>query len=323
MGNKLSTQTVAMRSAGPGMEKGRGLRKILRKNRILPALLCLLMAFQGCTTLGGSAWVKRHAANGLYPTLNDFYQKALRCDDPVVLKATLESYLLLVETLAEESPKNPDLLVLASTLYAYYSFGFVVHEDLERARKLYWKGIALGKQALMLNPSVKKALDQGEPFYKVVPLLRADRDVPAAFCTALNQGLLLICSLDVMEAFAEANAFRALDEWVIETRETYFHGAAHSLLGVYFGIMPVMAGGGPFKAQKEFEKAISIDNRLLLHYWAYARYYPTLIDDEAFFDELIQHIQEADPSVEPSITALNIISKNKAKLLEQDRDLYF
>lgn len=308
------------RPAGPATTvKGQGVWRFFG----LMVVFCLLTATQGCSALGGSAWVKRNAANGLFPTLNDFYQNALRCDDPVILKTTLESYLLLVETLAQESPKNPDLLVLASTLYAYYSFGFVVHEDLERARKLYWKGIALGKQALMLNPSVKKALDQGEPLYKAVPLLRPDRDVPAAFCTALNQGMLLICSLDVVEAFAVANAFRALDEWVIENQETYFHGAAHSLLGVYFGIMPVMAGGGPAKAQKEFKKALSIDNRCLLHYWAYARYYPTLIDDEALFDELIQYIQDADPSVEPSLTAINLISKKKAELLEQDRDFYF
>lgn len=291
--------------------------------RFLTVWVCLLLLGPGCTSLGGSAWVKRRAVNGLYPTLDDFYNVALRCDDPVVLKGTLESYLLLIETLSEANPNNRDLLVIASTLYAYYGFGFVVDEDVERARKLYWKGIALGKKALASNRSLRRALDQGDPLYKAVSHLRPDRDVPAAFCTALNQGLLLISSLDVVEAFAEANAFRALTEWIIEHEETFFHGASHALLGVYFGLMPVMAGGGPEKARKEFEKAIRIDNRLLLHYWAYARYYPTLVDDEDLFDELIGHILDADPSAEPSLTAINMISKNKARLLDRDRDLYF
>jgi len=297
--------------------------KISGGKGFVAVVACLLLLGQGCASLGGSSWVKRRAVNGLYPTLDDFYNVALRCDDPVLLKTTLESYLLLIETLIEMNPENRELLVLASTFYAYYSFGFVVDEDLERARKLYWKGIALGKKALSFNRSLRKALDQGEPLYKAVKHLRPDRDVPAAFCTSLNQGLLLICSLDVMEAFAEANAFKAMTEWIIEHEETYFHGASHTLLGVYFGLMPVVAGGGPEKARKAFEKAIQIDSRLLLHYWAYARYYPTLMDDEDHFDELIRHIQDADPSVVPSLTALNTISKIKARRLDQDRDYYF
>jgi len=286
-------------------------------------LLCVTLLPLGCASLGNSAWVKKQAANGLYPTFKDFHDVALRCDDLQILKTTMESYVLLVDTLIEESPKNQHIIVLASSLYAYYSFGFVVHEDLERARKLYWKGINIGKRALKLNPALKKALEQGEPLYKNVDLLRPKKDLEAAFCTALNQGMLLICSLDQPDAFGEANDFKALTEWIIDLDEGYFYGAAHSLMGAYYGIMPAMMGGGPEKAQKAFLKAIEINPNLLLHYYLYARYVPTLIDDEALFDELIGKIMDKPSDADPRVAGLNEVAKVKARLLEEDRDLYF
>jgi len=298
-------------------------RNIVLCRILLIVFVCLLPVVQGCTTLGGSGTVKRQAANGLTPILSDFHDVAMRCDDLGILKTTLEAYILLVETLIQESPKNTDLMVFASRLYAYYSFGFVVHEDLERGRKLYWKGIAWGKQALKLNRSVKEALDQGEPLYKCIPHLRPGKDVPAAFVTGLNQGMLLICSLDQPEAFGEANAFRALTEWVVEQEDNYFFGGARSLLGVYFGLMPPMAGGGADKARKEFDRSIEINPDFLLHYYLFARYVPTLIDDEPLFDKLVKHVQEADSAVDPRYAALNEIAKFKMKLLEEDRYKYF
>jgi len=286
-------------------------------------VLVLALALPGCTALGNDAWVKRQAANGIYPTLHDFHDVALRCDDLGLVRASLESYLLLVETLVEESPRNQDLLVLASMLYAYYGFGFVVDEDLERGRRMYWKGIALGKRALELNRALRKNLEKGEPLYRSVDLLRPRKDIPAAFCTALNQGMLLICSLDQPEAFGEANAFKALNDWVIAQDEDYFCGGAVTLLGVYYGIMPAMMGGGPDKAETEFRRAMEICPNFLLHDYLYARYVPTLIDDEELFDRLIGRVLETPAGADPRYTALNEVAKRKARILEEDRDLYF
>jgi hypothetical protein len=170
---------------------------------------------------------------------------------------------------------------------------------------------------------MRKALEKRDPLYKNVGRLRPKKDLPAAFCTALNQGLLLICSLDEPDAFGEANAFKALSDWILEHDEGYFYGATRSLVGVYYGIMPAMMGGGPEKARKEFLRAIEINPDFLLHYYLYARYVPTLIEDEALFDALIGHIEEADAAADPRFTALNMVAKLKAGLLDEDRDLYF
>ncbi len=287
------------------------------------ALCCLALLLQGCASVAKSGWVKKQVGKGVYPTLETFHDVAMGCQDMEIVKTTMEAYVLLAETLAVSSPENQDLAVFASRIYAYLSFGFVVHEDLERARKLYWKGIELGKKALRLNPDLKEALDRGEPLYRNVHLLRPEKDVPAAFATALNQGMLLICSLDVPEAVGEANAFKALCDWVIEHDPTYFCGGTYSLIGVFYGLKPGIMGGGPEKARKEFDEAIRINPDFLLHHYLFARYVPTLIHDEPLFDKTLQFVREADSMAVPEFAALNEVAKLKARLLDENRDLYF
>ncbi len=323
--NTVLFQEKSLFIAGRQKQTGKGPKLQNIRRHALRWLLpgCLLLIVQGCTALGSSGWVKRQAANGVYPTLSDFHDIALRYDDLTILKTTMEAYLLLTETLVASSPDNTDLTAFLSKMYGYYSFGMVVHEDLERARKLYWKGIQHGKNALMTNPSLKRAVEQGTPLYKALEHLRPEKDLNAAFALALNQGMLLICSLDVPEAVGEANAFKALCQWVIAHDETYFCAGTHSLLGVYYALMPAMMGGGPKKAQEEFDMAIKLYPDFLLHHYLTARYIPTLVDNEPLFDELIQHILEADSGASPDYIAFNEIAKLKARLLEKNRDLYF
>jgi hypothetical protein len=286
-------------------------------------LFILLVCVQGCASLGNSGWVKRQAASGLYSTLNDLVNVGMRSDDLVLLQRTLEADLLLVDTLVANNPENRDLRVLASTLYAYYGFGFVVHEDLNRGRNLYWKGIDHGMQALGMNKNFKKAMDQKMPPEEAVKHLRPGKDVPAAFFTAMNIGLLMICSVDVPAALILGDTLKALVLWVIEVEEGYLHGASHTLIGAYYAIMPGMLGGGPEKASREFERAIALNRDFLLHHYFYARYVPTLVIDEEHFNQLLEHIRASASNADPSCTALNEMAKFKAELLDENRDLYF
>ncbi len=294
-----------------------------RFHKVSSAVAFLVLFCCGCAAVGRSGLVKRCAVRGLYPTIEDLVHTSLRSDDPVLVKATLEADLLLLETLVALHPHSRELLILTSKLYGYYGFGFVVDEDLERARKLYWKGIDLGKKALSCNRRFQERIDKGEPLYKAVDSLDPKADVPAAFVTALNMGLLLICSLEVPEALGEANAFRMLTEWIITHNEQYHYGAPRTLLGVYFGIMPAILGGGPDKAQREFLRALEINGRWLLHHYFYARYVPTLVGDEALFDELLTHVLEADSHEVPDCVVLNEVAKVKARRLLDNRRSYF
>ena len=288
-------------------------------------LLTLLLMFvlHGCSTIGGSSCVNRHAANGLYSTLEDLLAVSLASNDPVLVGSTLASWLLVVDTLVKESPENRNLLVFACRLHAYYSFGWVIDEDLERGRKLYWKGIDYGMRALRMNEPFREALDQNVLPEEAVKLLDPQKDLPAAFYTSLVLGLLLISSLDLPEVLILGDTFKELTLWAIDVDETFHYGAGHTLIGIYYGIMPGMLGGGPDKSKKHFDKAIELDETLLLHYWGYARYYPTLTGDEEHFDQLLDHIRNTPSDINASVTALNEVVKQKARRLDEHRNHWF
>ncbi len=291
--------------------------------RLCLLILSLMIFLYGCSSIGNSACVKRHAVNGIYPTLEDLLAAGLASDDTVILGNTLEAWLLVVDTLVKESPENRNLLVFACRLYAYYGFGWVIDEDPERGRKLYRKGIDYGMRALRMNEPFRKALDGNVLPEEAVKFLDPEKDLPAAFYTSLALGVLLISSLDVPEVLILGDTFKELALWAVDVDETFHNGAGHTLIGIYYGIMPGILGGGPDKSRRHFDRAIELDETLLLHYWGYARYYPTLTGDEEHFDRLLDHIRKTPSGINESVTALNEVVKQKARRLDEQRNHWF
>ena len=308
------------------MKKKTDSRSLLSKRTwfgVCASFLSLMIVFQGCASIGSAGWVKRSAITGLLPTLEDLVPVAMRTDDLVLVGSTMEGWMIVLDSLVEASPDNRDLLLLTSRFYSYYSFGWVIDEDVERGRKLYWKAIDYGTRALRMNKKFAEALDDRVDPMEAVKLLDPKKDVEAAFYTALAQGMLLIASLEVPEALILGDLFKALDLWVVEVEETYHWAAAHTLIAIFYSIMPGIVGGGPEKALPHFERAIELNDTLMLHYWGYARYYPTLIGDEELFDQLLEKMETTPVDINPEVTALNAVSKRKGRLLDKNRGLWF
>ncbi len=288
----------------------------------------------GCAVIGGMPLVQRTISDLAVPTINDLLDTGLRHDDLVVVQSLLEADLILLETLAVNSPDNMALNALVSKLYGYYGLGFVVVDDyedidetereqrLERARSVYWRGFDYGVKALKTNKKFKKAIENDKPFKEGVKFLKK-KDLPAAYGAALNMGLNLICSLDVPKVLDLAEDFVDLTNWIIETDETIEYGSAHVLIGVYYAIMPAVGGGGPEKARASFEKAIKIEPNFLLSHFFFARYYPTLILDEEIFDRELDYVFNFPLDTFPSIKVLNKVAQRKAREISDNRDYYF
>lgn len=306
---------------------------------ILKALkFVFLMVFpvyvSGCAAVGGLPLVQRSVSNIAVPTIHDLLDTGLRHDDLTLLESLLEADLILLETLAVNSPDNIALNALVSKLYGYYGFGFVVvqeYEDmdeaeraqrLERARNLYWRGYDYGLKALKTNKKFKKVVESGKPFKEGLRFLKK-KDLPGAYGAAFNMGLNLICSLDVPKVMDLAVDFVDLTNWIIETDETIEFGTAHVLIGVYNAIMPAAGGGGPEKALASFERAIEIEPDFLLSRFFYARYYPTLIVEEELFDRQLNYIRDFPLDDFPEVRALNKVAVEKAKVIDDNRDYYF
>ena len=308
-------------------------KSFLRGFRLLPVML-LSVCISGCATIGGLGFVKSTVSDMALPTINDLVDNGLRNEDLVVVQSLLEADLVLLETLALNSPDNLELNALVSKLYGYYGFGFVVIDEyqdvdeaerekaLERARNLYWRGIDYGMKGLKTNRRFRKALEKGTPIKDAVNYL-GKKDLPAAYGAAFNMGLNLICSLDVPQVLALAEDFVDLTSWIIEADETIEYGTAHVLLGVYYAIMPAVGGGGPDKALAEFEKAIEIEPDFLINHFFYARYYPTLLLEEGLFDREINYILDYPVDEFPAVRALNKVAQRKAAGMMANRDYYF
>ncbi len=304
----------------------------LRLRLVLVAILPVYVS--GCAAIGGMGVVKSTISDLAVPTINDLVDTGLRHDDLVVLQSLLEADLILLETLALNSPDNLELNALVSKLYGYYGYGFVVvdeyqdvdeavrNQGLERARNMYWRGINYGMKALKTNRRFKKALEKDVPIKEAVTYLKK-KDLPAAYGVAFNMGLNLICSLDVPQVLALAEDFVDLTNWILATDETIEYGTTHVLLGVYYAIMPAAGGGGPDKALVEFEKAIEIEPDFLLNRFLYARYYPTLLLEEALFDQELNYILNFSVDEFPSVRALNKVAQEKAADMLANRDYYF
>src|SRR6187549_2993027 len=82
----------------------------------VPALLLLACALCACSGLVSKA------GSGLSQSLSN---GILDSDDPDTVAAGLPAYLILLDGLLSSDPKNVDLLLGASKLYAAYASGFV------------------------------------------------------------------------------------------------------------------------------------------------------------------------------------------------------
>lgn len=298
------------------------------------AVLLFCLHVSGCATVGRMPFVQSRISDIAAPTIDDLVDTGLRHDDLVMLQSLLEADLILLETLAGNSPDNMALNAMVSKLYGYYGFGFVVideyedadaaerEERLERARSLYWRGLDYGMKALKTNRKFRKAIDGDVPFKDAIKFLRK-KDLPAAYGAAFNMGLNLICSLDVPRVLALSNDFVELTNWILDTDPTIEYGTTHVLLGVYYAIMPSAGGGGPEKARVEFEKALSIEPNFLLSRFFYARYYPTLLLEEEMFDKALDDIFNFPLDTFPAVRALNKVAREKAKAIRDNRDYYF
>lgn len=310
----------------------------MRKKRVNSSgryfIIFMTVFVAGCAAIGNRPVFKKSIGNIAVPTIEDLVSVSLSHNDLTVVQSLLEADLIVLETLARNSSDNMKLLSITSKLYGYYSFGFVVadeyedisneerNERLTRARNLYWRGIHLGIEALNTNRKFKEALSKGVSFKEALRFLN-EKDLPAAYSTAFNMGLNLICSLDEPKIIVLSNDYVDLTKWLIETDEFNEYGTAHVLLGVFYAIMPVVNGGGPLKARKEFERAIEISPEFLINHFFYARYYPTLVVDEDTFDREMNFIFSFSMDTFPSARILNEVALKKAKSIHRNRGFYF
>jgi hypothetical protein len=243
-------------------------------------------------------------------------------DDPATVEAGMPSYLLLTDSLIEGDPKNEDLLLAGSKLYAAYNGAFVKEPD--RAKRLASRARGYGDRALCAHSArLCNLLDRPyDQFAAAIGTLKT-ADVPVAYGSAAAWAGWIQANSSDWNAIASLAKVKAMMARVVELDETYEHGEAHLYLGVIATLLPPALGGKPEEGRIHFERAIELSKgHDLMAKVEYARRYARITYNRPLHDRLLREVLDADAAM-PGLTLSNTLAKQQARELLASADRYF
>jgi len=244
--------------------------------------------------------------------------------DLVLAEQAIASDLKLLDGLIKSDPNNEKLLLLACQGYGSYALGFVEDNDPARAQMLYLRGRDYGLRILNKNATFHRTIS-GSTEQLEIALNKFDKkNVPALFWTANNWANWINLNFDNPEALADLPKVQLIMERVLKLEEAYFYGGSHLFFAIIYATRPPLLGGNIEKAKQHFDQCFKIcQEKFLLPYVYYARFYATRVMDEELFRNTLTKAINTNDNVIPEQRLPNAIAKQKAKrLLEQIEDFF-
>jgi uncharacterized protein YceK len=251
---------------------------------------------------------------------NNLTSAMMKQPDPDTIRQGAPAYLILVDTMVESDPENPQTLANASRLYSTYAGVFV--DDPKRAERLSLRAKEYGEQSLCqhskpLCDATKRSLDEFEAALQKT----TQKDAPFLYAYAVSQATWIQANDGNWDAIAELPKVKSSLNRIIELDESFDHGNAHTYLGVMDTLLPPSVGGKPEKGKQHFERALELQDNLMTRV-LYAEHYARLIYNQKLHDELLNGVLEK-PVNQNGMTLINTLAKQKAeKLLESSNDYF-
>jgi hypothetical protein len=276
--------------------------------RALLLLACALCACSGLVSKAGSG-LSQSLSSGI-----------LDSDDPETVAAGLPAYLILLDGLLSSDPKNVDLLLGASKLYAAYC---------ERFRG---RGRAAAAVGVHSEAYARRAVCERDrsPLRRAGPALRrVQRQVSATKDIALLHGLALAWAGAIQADSSNYDRIAALPKVqlllvrVTEIDPNYDHGSSYMYLGVLDCLRPEAYGGKPDQGKAQLERAFQLSqSKSVMPLVLEAQYCARLTFDQEAHDRLLNQALAADARA-PGLTLGNILAQRKAReLLESGKDYF-
>jgi hypothetical protein len=287
---------------------------------ISPVAAILAMA----AILGGCSPSKYAVGNVMVPVLRNARDAAFGSNDIQTFRDAAPSNIFLIEGLLRTDPDEDELRINAAMLYFAYAFSFVEDVDIEYASLLYQKGTQHGYTALAGNKKMPRRPDVsfGE-FEAAMPELR-EKDVPAAVWTAVNWAQFISLHVDSTAVLRDIPKVTSLLERVVELDPDYFEGIPYMLIGALHSFKPPIMGGDPEASLSNFERAFEISGEsFLLAKYFFARFYTYRIQDAELFEETLNQVIEAEIAPDDPYQLLNMIAKQKSRVLLGEIDDLF
>jgi hypothetical protein len=240
------------------------------------------------------------------------------------------SNLKMLEGLLEVTPDNTELLVLTSSSFARYAFGFIEERmemadeqyNLEERRRLakravdfYGRARVYGLRAIARSRSkFPEAVERGLKEFSAELKHLKKKHVPALFWTAYAWGSIISLQQDRPERLVELPKVELMMRRVLELNERFFFGGAHIFYGMYYGGRAEMLGGDLSKAKEHLERAIEIsEGKYLMARLLLAKYYAVPAQDRELFERTLQEILLVPPDQFPEQRLANKLAKRRAR----------
>ncbi|MBN2738322.1 MAG: TRAP transporter TatT component family protein [Spirochaetales bacterium] len=246
-------------------------------------------------------------------------------DDPDLVGEALPFGLKLYESLLEQSPKNPSLLLTTAKAFALYAFGYVQFKAemetddykeqeylLKRAKKLFLRGRHYIFQALDLRyPGFSNSVFDPQNISLIGDI--KNQDLPYLYWGASCWlGAFSTDSFD-MEMLLSLKIPLIMLERCLEINPSYDSGGIFDILISYYGSLPVEMGGSEEKARESFKSSIEISKGYKAA--PYMNLALTVCISRQYYDEfksLLQKVLDLDLEKSPENRLLNRLAQKKA-----------
>jgi len=244
--------------------------------------------------------------------------------DLALAEQAITSDLKLLEGLIKSDPENEKLLLLACQGFGAYALGFVEDTDPARAQQFYLRGRNYGLKIMNKNKNFQEALTGPIDKFEAAIKKYNKSDIPVIFWTANNWGSYINLNMDNPKALIDLPRVQLLMNRIIELDESFYFGSAHLFFATIYSVRPPILGGDLKKAEHHFESCFHFSQeKFLLPYVYYAKYYLTRQFDEELFNSTLTKVLETPGNVLPGQQLPNAIAKQKAgRLLEMGGDFF-
>lgn len=235
--------------------------------------------------------------------------------DLELLESAFPANIKLLENLLAGDPGNARLHLLLARMYAAYSFSFFegrlderslsmeappggdarIPELRQAVNRYYLRGADHAQAVIeMRYPGSTGLLAR---VHEVAPFLEKTvaQDVPALFWYGFNLGAYVNQNRDSIAVVAKAHVAEKIMRRIVELDETYFNGAAHLFLMIYYASRPPMMGGDPERALMHYRRLSAMDagSRLLADVY-FARHYLYRTRDRQRYEEMLDRVLTRD-----------------------------
>jgi hypothetical protein len=288
----------------------------VRVSHIWMSRCCAVVAI--VSTLGCSSMMSS-ATSGLADSLTT---AVLNQNDPETVRQGAPAYLLLIDGLIADDPKNVDLLLAGASLYSSYAGAFV--DDPERASRLAEKGRDYGWLAMCRSePRTCESWTGPYDEFEAVVLKMTVKQLPVLYGAGSAWATWIRANSDDWSAVADKALVDAMMQRVVALDESYDDGAAYVYLGILATLLPEAMGGKPEEGREDFERAIELSGgRNLMAKVLLAQNYARLIFDRDMHDRLCREVVDADPEA-PGLTLVNTMAQEQAQTLLDESEDYF